>query len=52
MIHKCGCISLYQDAMYGEKMRVHNVSSKGALRCTKCGRVTEPASSKPKQAEE
>ena len=35
--HLCTCVSEFQDAHYGQGMRMMNVCAKG-LRCTVCGK--------------
>lgn len=40
MILRCHCVSAYQDAVYGDKQRVHNRTKKSddtVHRCTVCG---------------
>lgn len=42
----CGCKHTYQDAVYGNGKRVHNVGAKsGKLRCTVCKTEKLPARS-------
>lgn len=42
VVARCDCTSHYQDAKYGQGMRVFNLKAKketGKMRCTNCGRV-------------
>lgn len=47
VIRKCGCVSLYQDRIYGMRLRVHNSvngngTRPGDARCTVCGTIHGP----------
>lgn len=37
LIHKCNCVSEYQDVKYGKGNRVHTPSEKKGGMCTVCG---------------
>lgn len=37
-LSKCDCKSDFQDKTYGTQIRVHNITIKGNLRCTVCGK--------------
>jgi len=56
VILKCSCRHKFQDARYGEGMRVHNFARKGhngaaGWRCTVCGDVKpDSAARKPEDA--
>lgn len=36
VIKQCSCSHPYQDARYGNKMRVHNCNCKNQAKCTVC----------------
>ena len=40
-IKKCNCTNAYQDTQYGKDMRVQNITMKGKVRCTICGREND-----------